>query len=134
MDAVSGAVVPGPAGHYYAVLEDWQFGETLCGWPMGADPDEAPPPHPSEDLEGWTEITPGEDLAGETYPDHSLEELEAMPSLAIGQADSLKIDNGGRRVWLSRCGAEDGEPFAGKVTEELCFDGCWRTVAIWRAK
>jgi hypothetical protein len=49
-------------------------------------------------------------------------ELEAMPTLATGQADDLKKegedDRGRFRIWLSRCGVEDGEPYPNKVTVE----------------
>ena len=35
--------------------------------------------------------------------DFDRDELDAMPTLAVGQADDLKIDNGdGIRVWVSR--------------------------------
>lgn len=37
-------------GHWYALVRDWQFGETLVGWPMGADDDPVAdtPAHPAE--------------------------------------------------------------------------------------
>jgi hypothetical protein len=42
-----------------------------------------------------------------------MHELEAMPTLSVGQAADLKIDTttsgGVMRVWLSRCGIADGE-------------------------
>ena len=66
------------------------------------------------DFEGWT-----------------LEELRALPTLCTGQADDLKIDQGERRVWLSRCGVEDGEPFENKLTVEQYVDGRWQDVAIY---
>jgi hypothetical protein len=37
------------------------------------------------------------------------QELEAMPTLSVGQAANLKIDTGTMRVWVSRCGLADGE-------------------------
>ena len=54
---------------------------------------------------------------------YSLKHLEAMPTLATGQADDLKIEilgsaGEGVRVWLSRCTVEDGEPYNNKVTVE----------------
>lgn len=52
---------------------------------------------------------------GEVY---TLAELEALPTLCQGQADDLKIEGGGVRIWLSRCGIEDGEPCENKVTIE----------------
>ena len=36
-------------------------------------------------------------------------ELEAMPTLAVGQAANLKIDTGTMHMWVSRCGLRDGE-------------------------
>jgi hypothetical protein len=66
----------------------------------------------------------------------NLEELEAMPTLAVGQTCNLKHDNGIVRVWLSRCTVEDGEPYDNKVTvEALGFPGeGWETVATYEAK
>ena len=55
-------------------------------------------------------------------------ELEDMETLSTGQADDLKIDTGNVRVWLSRCGVEDGEPFDNKVTVEHLAEGRWETV------
>lgn len=36
--------------------------------------------------------------------DYTLAELRRLPTLCVGQADDLKIDDGRRRVWISRCG------------------------------
>lgn len=49
---------------------------------------------------------------------YTLAELEALPTLATGQADDLKIETETRRVWLSRCTVEDGEPYNNKATIE----------------
>ncbi len=59
-----------------------------------------------------------------------LKYLQSLPTLAVSQADDLKIDSsdgsgGGVRVWLSRCGVEDGEPYPNKVTHEHLVDGRW---------
>ena len=43
-------------------------------------------------------------------------ELDNMETLCEGQADDLKIDDGNFRVWLSRCGIEDGMPFDNAIT------------------
>jgi hypothetical protein len=67
---------------------------------------------------------------GEVY---SLEELEAIPTLSQGQADDLKIDSGTVRIWLSRCGVEDGEPCDNKVTIEEYVDGRWVEVGWYEA-
>lgn len=42
----------------------------------------------------------------------SLAELQALPTLCQSQAMNLKIDCATFRVWLSRRGLEDGEPYA----------------------
>lgn len=60
----------------------------------------------------------------------TLKKLRAMPTLAVGQADDLKSDSsdgsgGGVRIWLSRCGVEDGEPYPNKVTVEHLIEGRW---------
>lgn len=46
-----------------------------------------------------------------------------MPTLAQGQADDLKFEDGGLRVWVSRCGLEDFELDPVKV--EHLIDGRW---------
>lgn len=53
-----------------------------------------------------------------TYP-----ELEAMPTLAVGQAADLKIDTGKIRIWISRCSMADGE--LDPVQVEKLIDGRW---------
>ena len=40
---------------------------------------------------------------------YTYEELEAMPTLAQGQAADLKVDTGEIRIWLSRCSIANGE-------------------------
>lgn len=55
------------------------------------------------------------------------EELRKLKTLCVGQADDLKIETGKERVWLSRCGIEDGEPFDNKVTIEEFIKGQWTT-------
>ena len=67
---------------------------------------------------------------GEVY---SLSELEALPTLTVGQADDLKIDSGTTRIWLSRCTVEDGEPCDNKVTIEEYVDGRWIEVGWYEA-
>lgn len=65
---------------------------------------------------------------------YSLEELEALPTLAVGQTCNLKIEDGGLRIWLSRCGVADGEPYPNKVTEEVRIDGRWIDARYYQAK
>lgn len=67
---------------------------------------------------------------GEVY---SLAELETRPTLATGQADDLKVEGVGIRIWLSRCGIEDGEPCDNKVTIEEYRDGRWTEVGWYEA-
>ena len=55
--------------------------------------------------------------------------LRALPTLSTGQADSLKIDTGVKRVWLCRCGRADGMCCDAHVTiEALSPAGRWETV------
>ena len=54
-------------------------------------------------------------------------ELEALPTLSQGQTCDLKIETERRRVWLSRGGVEDGEPYARTVTVERLIGGRWIT-------
>jgi CDGSH-type Zn-finger protein len=56
---------------------------------------------------------------------YTAEELADMPTLAVGQADDLKIENHHRRVWLCRCGVADGMPYDDMVTVEAYIDGRW---------
>lgn len=55
---------------------------------------------------------------GPIHPDQPIHELlDSLPTLYQGQADDCKIrTSDGAEVWLSRCGLEDGEPFAHTVT------------------
>jgi hypothetical protein len=70
-----------------------------------------------------------------------LDELEDLPTLHQGQADDCKIETvnaDGRpveRVWLSRCGVEDGEPWDNKVTVERLDERFrWVTAELWQAQ
>lgn len=63
-----------------------------------------------------------------------LGELEALPTLSVGQTSDLKIETDSERIWLSRCSVEDGEPCNHKVTVEELRDGRWRVVATYEAK
>lgn len=60
------------------------------------------------------------------HSDLPLRHLRRKKILAVGQADDLRFDNGSTRLWLSRCGTEDGEPYADKVTvETFRSNGKW---------
>lgn len=49
---------------------------------------------------------------------YKLSDLENLGTLSSSQSCDLKIDTGTTRVWLSRCGVEDGEPYPNKITIE----------------
>lgn len=63
---------------------------------------------------------------------YSARALRQRPTLAIGQADDLKVVeevNGKHyRVWLCRCGIADGMPYNNAVTIEVLTDTGWKTV------
>lgn len=59
---------------------------------------------------------------------YTTDDLRRLPTLCVGQADSLKIDNGKTRVWLCRCGIADGMPYDNAVTIEKLIDGQWTEV------
>ena len=65
---------------------------------------------------------------------YSLSELRSLPTLAYGQADSLKVETSTMRVWLSRCGPEDGEPYPNKVTVERLVRGRWIETETYQAR
>ena len=59
---------------------------------------------------------------------YTARELDALPTLAVGQADNLKVDDGdGVRIWLSRVGIADGYPYEHTVMVERIIDGVWTT-------
>ena len=67
---------------------------------------------------------------------HMTSDLEDLPTLCVGQAEDLKVettldDGTPARVWLSRCGVEDGEPWENTVSLETCQNGRWTTVLRW---
>ena len=64
----------------------------------------------------------------------TLQELERMKTLCVGQADNLKYEEDYVRVWLSRCGVEDGEPYDNKVTVEKWVNLQWKEVETYQAK
>jgi hypothetical protein len=87
----------------------------------------------------WSETNgnSAEDLEGQVYGgiyELSLDELEALPVISQGQADDLLIESDTERVWLSRCGMEDGEPWNNKVTVERLIAGRWIEVEWYEAR
>ena len=65
---------------------------------------------------------------------YSLQQLESLPSIGDSGFDNLKIETETTRVWLSRCGVEDGEPYPNKVTIEERINGSWKITNIYQAK
>lgn len=67
--------------------------------------------------------------------EYTAEELEGWETLSQGQADDLKvaefIDGFSWRVWLCRCGVEDGMPYDDMVTVEVLDprDHKWKDAA-----
>jgi len=54
--------------------------------------------------------------------------LKGLPTLCVGQSDSLKIEKATERVWLARTGVADGEPYENRISHERLIDGRWETV------
>lgn len=61
---------------------------------------------------------------------YTANELRDRPTLSVGQAVDLKIDDGLMRYWLSRMDVEDGAPYPDQVFVEMYddTDGTWRVV------
>jgi hypothetical protein len=53
-----------------------------------------------------------------THPATLAAALRGRRTLCQGQADDLKLETPGLRLWLSRCGILDGEPFEETVSVE----------------
>lgn len=68
------------------------------------------------------------------HGDYTLDYLSSLPTLAVGQADDLKIDDGQMRVWLSRMTVEDGAPTDGMVSIEWNIGGTWMTTEEYPAR
>lgn len=62
------------------------------------------------------------------------ETLESLPTLCVGQADDLKYESDGIRIWLSRCGIGDGEPYEEAASLEYLVNGCWQDGGRWDAE
>jgi hypothetical protein len=57
--------------------------------------------------------------------DYTYAQLSQMPTLAVGQADDLKVDTGTVRVWISRVGKADGAASDHEISVEVLKDGRW---------
>jgi CDGSH-type Zn-finger protein len=62
---------------------------------------------------------------------YTAKELEKLPTLCVGQADSLKIEKKNMRVWLCRCGIADGMPYDEQVTIEKYVNNKWVTTETY---
>lgn len=62
------------------------------------------------------------------------DDLRDLPTLAVGQADDLKLAGDGYQVWLSRCTVADGEPYDNKITVEQLVNGRWVTIDTYPGK
>ena len=71
---------------------------------------------------------------GKDIPRYTLAYLENLPTICEGQTDDLKVESDRVRIWLSRCGVEDGEPFNNAVTVECLIDGQWADIARYEAE
>lgn len=56
---------------------------------------------------------------------YTAKELQNIPTISTGQSCDLKLDLGDKRVWLSRCGVEDGMPFENAISIEQLINGKW---------
>lgn len=56
------------------------------------------------------------------------DEIRDLPTLSQGQSDNLKLDDGTTRVWLCRCGVEDGMPYDDQITVERLTAGRWEII------
>ena len=67
--------------------------------------------------------------AGETITAHRqmphIDLLDALPTIEIAQASDLKISHSNVRVWVSRCGLPDGEPYERTVYIETIDFGTY---------
>jgi len=63
------------------------------------------------------------------YP--STRDLEGLDVLIQGQSDDCHIDTGDYRIWLSRTGIMDGEPYKNTVTVEENIDGRWSEFHVY---
>lgn len=60
--------------------------------------------------------------------------LKSLATICSSQADDLKIEENGFRVWLSRVKIEDGMPFDNAVTIEILTQDKWVEVSCFPAE
>jgi len=63
---------------------------------------------------------------------YTAQNLRTLPTLAVGQSCDLKIETATERVWLSRCGIADGEPYPDRVSVEMRDRGQWVIAETYR--
>ena len=65
----------------------------------------------------------------------TIDDLRKMPTLCVGQAANLKLDNNVYRVWVSRCTPDDGETYPVQVEQRNAFVNRWDDVtADWAGR
>lgn len=64
---------------------------------------------------------------------YTADEIRDLPTLCVGQCCNLKVDTGAVRVWLCRCGVDDGMPYDDQITVEVLNpkNFCWEEVEVY---
>ena len=65
--------------------------------------------------------------------EYTLAELESMETLCVGQADDLKVEEDGKRIWLCRCGIADGMDYDNMVSVEEYINNSWIITRTYEA-
>jgi len=60
---------------------------------------------------------------------YTAKELKALSTISSGQFDNLKIDTGNIRVWICRCGRDDGMFCDDLITVEQLENNRWITIS-----
>jgi len=64
----------------------------------------------------------------------TLKEVKAMPVIRRTHASNVIVEEGIRRVSVSRMTVADGMPYDNQVIVEICIGGQWYVVAQYEAK
>lgn len=64
---------------------------------------------------------------------YTLAELQALPTIEVGQFDNCKVKTGNIRVWLSRMTVQDGARYNNGVTVEVYRHNQWENIAQYEA-
>jgi len=81
----------------------------------------------------FTYLEIGIDIPDE-YIDLSLDYLEGLETISEGHTDDLKIHDDIFKVWLCRCGMDDGMPYDNAVSIEMLINNRWVEVFMYEAK